>query len=111
LPSGVAIGGNDCADIRGKSTGLIITNDGCSSAGKAVILDIGGDRMKNSFGLEVFSPAMKAKLDPRYRRRLQEDYRPEISAFWREVDRSESKTALPFTTKTRAYGTYNWRKQ
>jgi hypothetical protein len=67
--------------------------------------------MYNRFNLEVFSPAMKAKLDPRYRRRLQADYRPESTAFWREVEQSDNKTALPFTTKTRAYGTYNWRRQ
>jgi hypothetical protein len=60
---------------------------------------------------EVFSPAMKARLDLKYRRRTQENHNFGNEAFWRDVDLSESKTALPFTTKTRAYGTYNWRKR
>jgi hypothetical protein len=60
---------------------------------------------------EVFSPAMKAKLDLKYRRRMQEKRPLDCEAFWRDVDLSESKTALPFTTKTRAYGTYNWKKR
>lgn len=67
--------------------------------------------MIKRINFEVFSPAMKAKLGPKYRRRLQADYQPESVEFWRNVDQSDQKTALPFTTKTRAYGTYNWRKK
>jgi hypothetical protein len=60
---------------------------------------------------EVFSPAMKARLDLKYRRRTQEDRHLDSTAFWRYVDLSEPETLLPFTTKTRAYGTYNWKKR
>jgi hypothetical protein len=67
--------------------------------------------MTTSDTFEVFSPAMKARLDLKYRRRMQERRPLDNAAFWREVELSEQKTALPFTTKTRAYGTYNWKKR
>ncbi|OGO07649.1 MAG: hypothetical protein A2Y92_03745 [Chloroflexi bacterium RBG_13_57_8] len=59
---------------------------------------------------EVFSPAMKAKLDMRYRRRLQVDHQPGAES-WKGITYNEKQTALPFTTRTRAYGTYHGRNQ
>jgi hypothetical protein len=65
--------------------------------------------MITRINFEVFSPAMKAKLDPRYRRRYQPDQHPGSVEFQKSISPSDHKTALPFTTLTRAYGTYNWR--
>jgi hypothetical protein len=62
--------------------------------------------MSDSFHLESFSPAMKARLDPRYRRILKEERHPEIEELRKSISRSKDETALPFTTRTRAYGTY-----
>jgi hypothetical protein len=67
--------------------------------------------MFTHINFEVFSPAMKAKLDMKYRRRLQANQQPGSNEFWRRVNQSSQKTALPFTTITRAYGTYPWRSQ
>jgi hypothetical protein len=60
---------------------------------------------------EVFSPAMKARLDPTYRRVIQEEQNSEIDKLYRSVYQSDHETALPFTTKTKAYGTYVRRRQ
>jgi hypothetical protein len=65
--------------------------------------------MITRINFEVFSSAMKAKLDPRYRRRFQPDQHPRSIEFQKSISRSDQKTALPFTTVTRAYGTYYWR--
>jgi hypothetical protein len=59
---------------------------------------------------EVFSPAMKARLDPTYRRILQAEQHPRSYRSRKNASPSGHKTALPFTTKTRAYGTYVERK-
>lgn len=55
---------------------------------------------------EVLSPAMKVKLDPTYRRSLQAERHQRIDRFWNNSTRNNHETVLPFTTKTRAYGTY-----
>jgi hypothetical protein len=65
--------------------------------------------MITHINFEVFSPAMKAKLDPRYRRRVQTDQHPGSAEVQKSISRNDRKTALPFTTITRAYGTYCWR--
>jgi hypothetical protein len=63
--------------------------------------------MFTPFHLEVFSSGLKAKLDVKYRRI--EGQRSEIIEFRKNSNPSSHETALPFTTKTRAYGTYVWR--
>jgi hypothetical protein len=63
--------------------------------------------MFTPFHLEVFSSGLKAKLDVKYRRI--EGQRPETIECRRNFSPSSHETALPFTTKTRAYGTYVWR--
>ncbi len=60
---------------------------------------------------EVLSPAMKMKLNPTYRRSLQAEQRPKTDRFWKNASQSDHETVLPFTTKTRAYGTYVERKR
>ena len=55
---------------------------------------------------EVLSPAMKAKLDPTYRRVLRAEERAQRARFGKNTSRNNHKTVLPFTTVTRAYGTY-----
>jgi hypothetical protein len=67
--------------------------------------------MTTNVNFEIFSPAMKAKLDMKYRRRLQQDHQPAVIESWKSVSRGIRQTALPFTTKTRAYGTYHGRNQ
>jgi hypothetical protein len=67
--------------------------------------------MITSSYFEVFSPAMKAKLDMKYRRRLQSIHQPGFMESWKNVIKNNGQTALPFTTKTRAYGTYHGRNQ
>ncbi len=67
--------------------------------------------MFTHINFEVFSPAMKAKLDMKYRRRLQAKQRLGSNEFLSRINRYTQKTALPFTTRTRAYGTYPWRSQ
>ena len=62
--------------------------------------------MVTHINYEVFSPAMKAKLDPTYRRDLQAKRYPRTARFWKKTSQSDHKTVLPFTTVTRAYGTY-----
>ena len=59
---------------------------------------------------EAFSAGMKAKLDPKYRRKLELDKPPELVDFRRVTSDEDKETALPFTTKTKAYGTYVSRK-
>jgi hypothetical protein len=59
---------------------------------------------------EVFSPAMKARLDPTYRRVLQAKQHLRIDRLYQSNYPSDHETALPFTTKTKAYGTYAWRE-
>jgi hypothetical protein len=49
---------------------------------------------------------MKTRLDPKYRRTLQAKSHPRSDRFWKNPGLSEHDTVLPFTTKTRAYGTY-----
>lgn len=63
--------------------------------------------MPKPFHLEVLSSGLKAKLDVTYRRF--ERQRSDIIEFRREFGRKNHGTTLPFTTKTRAYGTYSWR--
>jgi hypothetical protein len=63
--------------------------------------------MIEPFHLEMFSPGLKAKLDVKYRRVEREQLG--IVEFRKEFNLSHHNTALPFTTKTRAYGTYMWR--
>jgi hypothetical protein len=53
---------------------------------------------------------MKARLDPTYRRVLQAKQHLRIDKFYQSIYPSDHETALPFTTKTKAYGTYVWRK-
>ena len=57
---------------------------------------------------EVYSPAMKARIDPIHRRARQAGQQPKSDKFWKNNSRSEHKTVLPFTTRTRSYGTYVW---
>jgi len=67
--------------------------------------------MITHINFEVFSPAMKARLDPTYRRPLQARQHIRNVEFWKRTNQGDNETALPFTTKTRAYGTYVERKQ
>jgi hypothetical protein len=60
---------------------------------------------------EVLSPAMKVKLDPKYRRVLQAEQHPKSNRFWNNVSKNNHESVLPFTTKTRAYGTYGESKR
>ena len=62
--------------------------------------------MSTRINYEVLSPAMKAKLDPKYRRVLQAKSHPKNIRFWNNPTRNNGDTVLPFTKKTRAYGTY-----
>ncbi|MGD9143382.1 MAG: hypothetical protein PVG61_06010 [Dehalococcoidia bacterium] len=62
--------------------------------------------MSTRINYEVLSPAMKTRLDPKYRRTLQAKSHPRSDRFWKNPGLSEHDTVLPFTTKTRAYGTY-----
>ena len=59
---------------------------------------------------EVFSPAMKARLDPTYRRLHEMEQPPKNVELRRNNGHKDPETVLPFTTKTRAYGTYVERK-
>jgi hypothetical protein len=59
---------------------------------------------------EVFSSAMKARLDPTYRLFDPTYQHPESVKSSDNNSQTGTKTVLPFTTKTRAYGTYPWRK-
>jgi hypothetical protein len=67
--------------------------------------------MMTNFNLEIFSPAMKAKLDMKYRRRQYVEHQLEAVESWNGIGGNNGRTALPFTTKTRAYGTYHGRNQ
>ena len=60
---------------------------------------------------EMYSPAMKARIDPVYRRALRAEQQPKNVKFWKKTSRNDRKTVLPFTTKTRSYGTYAWGHQ
>ena len=60
---------------------------------------------------EVFSPAMKARLDPTYRRVIQAEQHSEIAKLYKSIYQNDHEPVLPFTTKTKAYGTYVWRRQ
>jgi hypothetical protein len=64
-----------------------------------------------NFNFEIFSPAMKAKLGMTYHRRLQTEHQPGAIESWKGIGGNNGRTALPFTTKTRAYGTYHGRNQ
>jgi hypothetical protein len=66
--------------------------------------------MITSIYFEVFSTGMKARLDPKYRRLLELGRHPELVEFRRDLSQNVRETALPFTTKTKAYGTYVGRK-
>ena len=66
--------------------------------------------MITHINFEVFSPAMKARLDPTYRRVLQAKQHLKNVVIRKNTSRSDHKTLLPFTTKTKAYGTYVERK-
>ena len=59
---------------------------------------------------EVFSKGMKARLNPTYRRDLVLRRERENTESWKDIDPGNQTTALPFTTKTKAYGTYVWRR-
>jgi hypothetical protein len=63
--------------------------------------------MTTPFHLEEFSSGMKAKLDIKHRRN--QDQQLQIIEPRTNYGLSNYKTILPFTTKTKAYGTYNWR--
>jgi hypothetical protein len=62
--------------------------------------------MATHINYEVLSPAMKARLDPKYRRGLHAEKHPQSARFWKNVSRINHGTMLPFTKVTRAYGTY-----
>jgi hypothetical protein len=66
--------------------------------------------MFNSIHFEVFSAGMKAKLSPTYRRNLELSRREDHVETGKDSVQ-DSQTILPFTTKTKAYGTYVWRKR
>jgi len=59
---------------------------------------------------EVFSNGMKARLNPTYRRELALQRERDDAESWKTIDTSQQTTALPFTTKTKAYGTYVGRR-
>ena len=63
--------------------------------------------MNKPFHLEVASPGLRAKLDLKYRRSQKEKDSDIVKSRINQID---GETALPFTTKTRAYGTYSNRK-
>jgi hypothetical protein len=60
--------------------------------------------MKTPFHLEAFSKGMKAKLDVKYRRN--EDRKSETNESKDVFSPSNHERTLPFTKKTRGYGTY-----
>ena len=62
--------------------------------------------MATHINYEVFSPAMKVKLDPAYRRLRQAKRHNSTVRFWKNNREIDHETVLPFTTKTRSYGTY-----
>ena len=71
----------------------------------------GGDsEMAKSIQIEVISTGMKAKLSPTYRRNLELARRQDRSELMKNFNQNNQTTALPFTTKTKAYGTYVWRR-
>jgi hypothetical protein len=59
---------------------------------------------------EVFSSAMKARIDPTYRLFDLTNQPLESVKSSNNNNQTRTKTVLPFTTKTRAYGTYPSRK-
>jgi hypothetical protein len=59
---------------------------------------------------EVFSSAMKARLDPTYRLFDPAFQHPESVKASDNHNQTGTNTVLPFTTKTRAYGTYPSKK-
>ena len=65
--------------------------------------------MITTIQFEEFSPGMRAKLDPKYRRLFQSGQRPESVEFPRSFSQGDQETALPFTAKTKSFGTYVWR--
>ena len=84
-----------------------MTNDGFSDSVFAIILILGRcSDMITRINYEVLSPAMKAKLDPTYRRVLRAEKHPQSARFWKNANQINHETVLPFTTVTRAYGTY-----
>lgn len=66
--------------------------------------------MTTRINYEVLSPAMKTKLDPKYRRVLQAKSHGRNTRFWENPSKRNGDTMLPFTKKTRAYGTYAEKK-
>jgi hypothetical protein len=60
---------------------------------------------------EVFSNGLKARLTPTYRRELELQREHRSIKSRKGTDPGNQPTALPFTTKTKAYGTYAWRRR
>jgi len=60
--------------------------------------------MKTPFHLEAFSKGMKAKLDVNYRRIENSD--SEVKELQNKSSAGNQGKTLPFTKKTRGYGTY-----
>lgn len=58
---------------------------------------------------EVFTPGMKARLDPTYRRDIQAQQHPRYTEIQKNHDQGDKKTVLPFTTISKSYGTYAWK--
>jgi hypothetical protein len=59
--------------------------------------------MNTSLFFEVYAPGMKAKLDPTYRRRLEDKRMPDRVEMLGRIARSNRQTPAPFTTIRKAY--------
>jgi hypothetical protein len=98
--------------FKKKVLALIMTNGGCSGEEIIFILFRGGGdpKMIMPIHFEVFSTGMKARLSPTYRREFQLNQQIGFPELLRNYDHVGQTTVLPFTTKTKAYGTYTWKK-
>jgi hypothetical protein len=66
--------------------------------------------MATPIRFEKFSTGLKARLNPTYRREVELHQGHRSIKPRKDFDQGNQTTALPFTTKTKAYGTYVWRR-
>ena len=59
--------------------------------------------MGTSLFFETYTPGMKAKLDPTYRRRLQDSRPPEKGEMFGKIARESHRPLAPFTTVRKPY--------
>jgi hypothetical protein len=97
-----------CSGGRVKVRPWMMTNVGCLFDGKMSILEINADEvqgiMTNNY-FEVFAPGMKAKLDPTYRRVIEDRRLPVRSEILGKIARSSHQSLMPFTVTRQSLAT------